>query len=402
MKNQSKIEEEIILRAEQVARLWFSLMIKGTTKEEPSITRLHLYDALDYACEYMKGRSKMYPFPPRLCEYVRGLGDQEIQGGLYRKLSQKLDQLASGFCIPMFTISKEFKVKNLLTSNLKLIKMFKKILDNIDQYYLISENLPDNETSLKRFLNKYNANQIPIILALARQSNYNIQALRSLLTKLIKDSEYWAGKARLFPTTVEASHPGPFATIFLNFPSIELFASILGASSVEAEIILKDFNKYLQVHYSNVVGWIKFFKHPERDAWIVKEIQSDIVQSIRKFNRGEILKQTDLYTGESYTLWEIPRLDWYHKYKSKLDNMFKDYRRILIELLCQLASENGIKEVWIFSGQSIYKIYKRFSPPELIAKFEHFYDDTVYKINKNCSCGHFLGLECLILNVDQN
>jgi hypothetical protein len=373
------------------ASIWLSAWVKTMTarpnRDPEQFIKYHFYDALDYALLSVRGRSHYYT--PDMPEGVDDQDvDEKIIGEVYNRLIVKFRNLSANDAVPKFNVEiPEFDYGQI--SGDDFVRQAKYVLSNKHVF----ENFGVEEAI--RRLNVAH----PWIKSLAKNTR-TAQEFLSGIEKVYNQAVNWTGKAKLFPSKVEVFSQGNYASIFLSFPDAKTLATAIGSTEDMAEQILTDINKNTQGHYNDVIGWTKFFKHPNRHVWIVREIQSDVLQNWSNLKRTGPLKQTDLYTGQVYNIGSSERAEWIDQYNSKLENLFRDFDKLLVNMLLEAAEKNGVEEVWLPTGSAVAGLYGRFVGPEAVGKLERLYDGVASKFNSS-DIETFEGLTYHVLRPDQ-
>jgi hypothetical protein len=337
-------------------RGWMNVMTAEPNAGPAEVIKYHFYDGLDYALISLYGRSHWYEAPE----------EKPSDAVVNRVYEILIEQFADQY--PGAEVS---RVENLQpldksygdVSGNDVVRVLARIASN--------KNAITNEVvaSLQRLgiENQY-------ILNLAAKHEGNAAEFMTQIERLAKQAHDWTGKAKLFPTEVSVFPSGAYSTIFLDFPSPDKLASVIGSDEQTAKQIIKDINTNAQAHYDDVIGWIKFHKHPEKNAWLVKEIQSDVLQNWRYLKQSQPMSQKDLYTGKEYGLGKSQRPVWIEQYNAKIENLFRDYDKLLLNMVMETAQQNGVEQVWVPTGESVSSLYGRFVGEGGKEKISRIYD----------------------------
>ena len=337
-------------------RGWMGVMTSEPNADPEEVIKYHFYDGLDYALISLYGRSHWYEAPEEK-------PSDEVVNRVYEILNEQFSSQYPG--------TEVSRVENLQpldksygdVSGNDVVRVLARIASS-------KESITDEVVASLRRLGIENE----YILNLGAQHEGNAAEFIKQIDRLSKQAKDWTGKAKLFPTEVSVFPSGAYSTIFLDFPSPDKLAAVIGSDEQTAKQIIKDINTNAQGHYDDVIGWIKFHKHPEQNAWLVKEIQSDVLQNWRYLKESQPISQKDLYTEKEYNLGTSQRPDWIEQYNAKIENLFRDYDKLLLNMVMETAQQNGVDQVWVPTGESISSFYGRFVGESGKEKISRIYD----------------------------
>jgi hypothetical protein len=335
---------------------WMNVMTSEPNADPAEVIKYHFYDGLDYALISLYGRSHWYEAP-------EAKPSDEVVNRVYEILSEQLSSQYPGTEVARVETLQPLQQGYGDVSGNDVVRVLNRIVQSRDQ---ITNDVTDS-LSRMGIENEY-------ILNLASKYEGNAAEFMQQIDRLAKQAKDWTGKAKLFPTEVSVFPSGAYSTIFLDFPSPDKLASIIGSDEQTAKQIIRDINKNTQGHYDDVIGWIKFHKHPDKNAWLVKEIQSDVLQNWRYLKQSQPIAQTDLYTGKEYNLGTSNRPEWIEQYNAKIENLFRDYDKLLLNMVMETAQQNGVDQVWMPTGESISNFYGRFVGEGGKEKISRIYD----------------------------
>lgn len=362
---QRQLVDLLSKQAEIWLRGWVQVMTAEPNLDREQLLRYHFYDALDYAILSVRGLSH-YHEPSGVDESQI---DENVISGVYDYLVRKFESKYVDTPIQPLNVNFPTFDYGSVSGN-DFVRQAKYVLDHKGMF----ERFGIEET-IKRL--GVSNQWIKRLAGHARSANDFI----SQLEKVYQQAVEWTGKAKLFPSKIEVYNQKNYATIFLSFPEPSVLADAIGATEDQAEQIIEDINNNTQAHYDDVIGWVKFFRHPDKNAWIIREIQSDVLQNWSNLKRTGPLKQTDLYTNKVYDIGESKRPEWIDQYNAKLENLFRDFDKLLVNMVLESAERNGTDEVLIPTGLAVAESYARFVGQENVEKLKRLYDGLAAKFH---------------------